>query len=70
MPTARARVESANACDKFRAIGEIEIVNALREAGFDYAIARIPVRLKWSACINHDVRPRSFQLRIHIAVAV
>ena len=67
---ARLRVERADAGDELRAVGEIEIVHARRDARLDEAVTRGAVTLKRPARVDDDGRRERGELRRDVAVAV
>ncbi len=67
---ARGLVERADAGNEIRAVREIEIVNPLRDAGFNDSVAPLAIGLKRSARIDEDIGPQIRQLLFDIALAI
>ena len=64
------RIEAADAVDEGRAVGQVEIVDAERQARFHQAIGTFAVCLERAGCVDHQIGRDGAQLRIEIAVAV
>jgi hypothetical protein len=69
VPGLRLGIERVDAFDEVRAVGEIEIVHALRNAGADHAVG-IAIDLKRARRIDHDIGRGPGQLQRDVAFPV
>ena len=70
-PAARAAaIEGLDAFHEVRSIGQIEIVNALRDTGFDDPIPTLAIILKRPAGVDEDMRLERGKLRGEVAFPV
>ena len=67
---ARGRIEGLDAFHEVRSIGQIEVVNAVGDTGFDDPIPTLPIILKRPAGVDEDMRPERGKLRSEVAFPV
>ncbi|MDI1287934.1 MAG: hypothetical protein PSV46_26385 [Reyranella sp.] len=63
-------IQGADACDKIGTIGQVEIIDAVGDAGFDDAILTVAIGLKGTTGIDENIRLKQGELRAEVAVAV
>ncbi len=63
-------IETADAFDEFRPVGEIDVVDSRGKCGFDQPIAILAVGLKRPAGVDDEVGMALSQLGLDVAVAV